>query len=139
MEEARVLANGVSDNMFDRIIVDAIGVLFVGSWIAGWQFLQRYCFNYCLTDDGMEFRLFGSLEIGCVPWTDIVDVRIAKKEEMEQYIEDIYRDGLQQRPNRLWGQRVLLKRRSGRAKMIAITPDNPESFVAEVKKRIQVQ
>lgn len=103
----------------------AISVFVVGG--ATVQLLLRHIFRYQISSKAIRGLLFGSLPLFSVPLDDVIEVRrCAAREVIVTPLA--WRWG-----NRIWGSAVLIVRRHGIIRKIFLSPDAPDTFVADVK------
>lgn len=97
------------------------------------QFGFRFVYGYRLGPKGLDFVLFGRLAVWRIPVEDIATI-----------LEMTWADALFCRipgmllafraGNRIWGPALLIRRRRGVVRLVAITPDDPGSFLREYRK-----
>ncbi len=85
--------------------------------------------DYYVTERGIEFRLFFSLlRVGCVLFSDILDVRYGGS------MRDWW--GTWNLSNRMLSKRVFLQKKSGSIWRKAwLTPRDPDEFIRVVRQR----
>ena len=94
------------------------------------QCAGRYVYNYQVTDRGIEIVLFGKLPIKRIPFSNIAEVRMGPTAREMLPFKGIAVG------NRVWGQTVLVRQKTGLVKRLFITPDNPEQFVRKVREQL---
>lgn len=90
-----------------------------------------FLWDFRVTERGVEEYVLSALRIRTIPFDQISAVRLMKKE-----------DWLAVRPrqyagNRLRSKSVLLTKKTGLLRSIALTPADPEGFVAKVGRGIE--
>ncbi len=104
----------------------ALAVFVVG----GSQFLGPRCGKYRITDDSLEFVMFGRFRVWRSSFKDVADIRPVSFFEMQKVLAI----GLMNRP---FAQYVLVETRRGIVRRVVITPDHPQEFVRVVRDRIE--
>ena len=103
----------------------------VGTALLVFTVLARVVIQYGLDQRAFSVKLFGVLPMVRIRYEDIVDVRVVSGFEATKlawrYVYSTLRLG-----NRLTGKGVFITRKALFLKRIAITPDTPEQFVAEI-------
>jgi hypothetical protein len=83
-----------------------------------------------MTDHSIEFVLFGSFCVWRCPFNDIIDIRLIS------FVRLLTIVGLNLM-NRPFAKYVLVRRRRGIFKAVAITPDQPQEFVRIVREKLE--
>ena len=111
-------------------------IFFVISVTLAFQILGRYIFNYRITNDSLQFVVFGKVPYMYIKLANIAEVRKVsfKEATFQKGIEGVLvlRCG-----NRLWGRGILIRRKKGIFKTILITPDNADEFISKIRERIK--
>ena len=87
------------------------------------------CGKYRITDDSIEFVMFGHLRVWRSGFEDISDVRVVSLAKL------FVTPGLYLM-NRPFGRYVLVRRRRGVFRSVVITPDRPQEFLRIVQEKI---
>jgi hypothetical protein len=112
------------------IIAIAIAGLVLATIVLGAsQFLGPRCGQYRLSDDAIEFVMFGALRVWRSSFTDISDIRQISFGTLFVY-------PALHLMNRPFGQYVLISRRRGVFRWVTITPDHPEEVVSFIREKI---
>src|SRR5271166_6625394 len=90
--------------------------------LGGSQLVGPRCGKYRITNDSIEFVLFGKLRVWRSFFEDIREIRLVSFSEMQTGLAI----GLMNRP---FAQYVLVRRRRGIFRAVVITPDQPQEFV----------
>lgn len=93
------------------------------------QFLGPRCGKYRLSDDAIEFVMFGTLRVWRSSFLDISDIRPISFGTLFVY-------PALHLMNRPFGQYVLISRRRGVFRWVVITPDQPEEVVRFIREKI---
>jgi hypothetical protein len=101
-----------------------IVIVFGGSQLMGPHFGK-----YAITDNSIEFIMFGKFPVWRANFEDITEIQPIS------FARSIIVPSLHLM-NRPFGQFVLIRRRSGLFKAVLITPDEPEEFVRTVRRKI---
>lgn len=89
----------------------------------------RYVLRYQLGPSALEARYFGFVRVLHLPYRDVDQVTVMGYWESTKY-------GVARRlGNRLGGSVVAVHRRGGLIEVILLTPDEPESFAKELRRR----
>ena len=117
-----------------NIITLFVLIAFVALMLCLFQWLGRYLTSYRFTDNGL--RIVSIFTLILVPYEEIIDIEIVPPQEAWKLIFsfNILRLG-----NRLWGTGVLIKKTRGVVRTLIISPNRPEEFVTEVRKRMSVK
>jgi hypothetical protein len=111
-----------------EIVVALAAVLLCSALL--FQFAGRYVYNYQVTGRGIEIVLFGRFPLKRVPFNNIAEVRVGPTtREMLPFKGIAF-------GNRVWGQTVLVRQKTGLVRRLFITPDNPEQFVRKVREQL---
>ena len=105
-------------------VLALLGIVFGFSQIAG-----PYCGKYRVTDNSLEFVMFGNLRVWRTPFEDVSDIQLISFAR-SFVIPALH---LMSRP---FAQYVLVRRRRGVFRNVLITPDQPQEFVRIVRQRI---
>ncbi len=101
-------------------------IVFGVSQIAG-----PYCGKYRITDDAIEFVMFGKLRAWRSLFEDISDIRLVS------FGRSLVLPALHLM-NRPFAQYVLVRRRRGVFRWALITPDHPQEFVRTIREKIGI-
>jgi hypothetical protein len=102
-------------------------VVFGGSQIAG-----PYCGKYRITNDAIEFVMFGTLRVWHSSFEDISDIRLVS------FVRLFVLPALHLM-NKPFAQYVLVRRRRGVFRWVVITPDQPQEFVRIIRDKIGIR
>ena len=106
----------------------AVAVI-VGGVLA--QLLLRYVYGYDIRGGRIRFLLFGSIPLFGIPISEVREVR-------ECSGKDLWKPGFALRfGNRLWGDSVVIQKRSGLFRSVIITPDDTREFIKAVQEAKQ--
>jgi hypothetical protein len=98
------------------------------------HFITRYVYNYKLQDSGIRIMLFRIIPLVLIPYNYIKDIR---RVTWVSYYKTIGIGVYLHCPSRIWGHHVLIEDKKKRiSRYTLITPDNPDEFIAEVKKHL---
>lgn len=106
--------------------------LFVIFCTLAFQILGRYIFNYRITNDSLQFVVFGKVPYMYIKLANIAEIREVSFKEATFEKSMAWRCG-----NRLWGRGILIRRRKGIIKTILITPDNVDEFISKIRERME--
>jgi hypothetical protein len=95
----------------------------------GSQLMGPYFGKYAITNDSIEFVMFGKFHVWSATFEDITEIQPIS------FAQSMFVPALHLM-NRPFAQYVLIRRRSGLFKKVLITPDEPEEFVRAVHQRI---
>jgi len=95
--------------------------------VIGVPFVLRQIYDYRVTDGAIEIVLFRTLPVYRVHFDDIESVKILSWRELRLASITTLRMG-----NRLAKRYILITRKSGWFRYLAITPADPDSFVAQI-------
>lgn len=101
-----------------------LAIVFGASQIAG-----PYCGKYRVTDDSIEFVMFGNLRVWRSSFEDISDIRLIS------FTRSFVMPALHLM-NRPFAQYVLVRRRRGVFRFVLITPDQPHELVRLVRQKM---
>jgi len=107
----------------------ALILLFTSFIVTGHILLPRVL-RYRLTEDGVEMVLCGFFPMFYLPYEDIEDAHKASATEVIFSTKVI---------NRVWGQFVILSRKTGLRRAILVSPDDVESFLRELRERSYIK
>jgi hypothetical protein len=93
------------------------------------QLFGRYLFDYALDPDGLSFRLFRSLRVLRIRYEDIAEIQLQTGIGLAFTFWSLHLN------NRLLGSSLLLRKRRGLYRSVTLTPDAPERFAAELRRR----
>ena len=93
------------------------------------QLFGRYVLDYALDPDALSIRLFRTLRVMRIRYDDISEVRLQSGMGLAFSLFSLHLN------NRLLGASLFLRKRGGIYHGVTLTPDNPESFVAELRAR----
>ena len=106
-----------------------VGFLIVA--ISVLQFAGPYLYQYRLGDQRFEVKLFGLVPILILYFSDISEARVLSGSPLFNPFAGV------SFPNRVFAARpVQIRRKKGVLRSVILTPDQPESFVAEINRRI---
>ena len=91
------------------------------------HYLQRYIFNYRLTDTSVQAVLFGKVAVFRVSYERIEQVRVISFGEALRHVLGVHAG------NRLGGPGVLICRRGF---PVLVTPNDPEEFAGDLQRRV---
>jgi hypothetical protein len=94
------------------------------------QIAGPYCGKYRITDDAIEFVMFGNLRVWRCSFEDISDIQPVS------FARSFVLPALHLM-NRPFAQYVLLRRRRGVFRFVLITPDRPQELVRMVREKIR--
>ena len=95
-------------------------------------FLMQLLFSYKLTESTIEILLFHHIAVLRIPYTDVVDIH------RPPVLELLTRIFAWHCENKFYYNRVLIRRSRGMFPDVFLTPDDPDTFIAEVKSRVKV-
>jgi len=93
------------------------------------QIVGPHCGKYRITNDSIEFVMFGRLRVWRSSFKDITAIRLISFARLFT----ILALNLMNRP---FARYVLVRRRRGIFRAVVITPDQPEDFVKTVKQKM---
>jgi hypothetical protein len=102
----------------------AVGVLGAG------QFLGPHLWKYRLTNESIEFVMFGKFSVWSSSFKDIADIRQVSFVRLFS----VFALSLVNRP--FFARCVLVRLRRGVFKSVVITPDQPEDLIRIVRQKI---
>ncbi len=111
------------------IAIVIAGLVLVTIVLGASQFLGPRCGKYRLSDDAIEFVMFGKLRVWRSYFADISDIRPVSFGTLFVY-------PALHLMNRPFGQYVLIFRRRGVFRWVLITPDQPEEVVRFIREKI---
>jgi len=92
------------------------------------QLFLRYVYGYDIRDGRVRFLLFRSVPLFGIPISEIWEVR-------ECSGRDLWKPGFALRfGNRLWGNCVMIQKKSGLFRSVIITPDNAQEFIERIQE-----
>lgn len=94
------------------------------------QFAGPICGKYRLTDDAIEFVMFGNLRVWRSPFKDISDIQHVS------FARSFVIPALHLM-NRPFAQYVLVRRRRGVFRWVLITPDQPQEVIRIIREKIR--
>jgi hypothetical protein len=95
------------------------------------QIAGPYCGKYRITDDAIEFVMFGNLRVWHSSFDDISDIRLVS------FARSFVLPALHLM-NRPFAQYVLVRRRRGLFRWVLITPDRPQEIVRTIREKIGI-
>jgi len=95
----------------------------------------RWIYNYRIRDGQVQVVLFNKVPIRRVDICDIDDIRVASKKYLF-FSSDPAELFAERWGNRMRGNVVVIKKSKGFTRAIMITPEDPEKFVSDIKRRI---
>jgi hypothetical protein len=102
------------------VVVVALTVMFA-------HISHRYVYGYDIKNYRIRLLLFNLVPLLEIPIADIQEVRVCSA-------KDLWRPSFAFRcGNRMWGECVLIQKKSGFVRTIIITPDNSAEFIERVK------
>jgi hypothetical protein len=93
------------------------------------QIVGPYCGKYRITDDAIEFVMFGNLRVWRSSFGDISDIRLVS------FARALVLPALHLM-NKPFAQYVLVRKRRGVFRWVLITPDQPAEFVRTIREKI---
>jgi hypothetical protein len=114
--------------MAGQILVALAALLVI--LLGGGQLAGPHIGKYGITDNSIEYTMFGHFRVWKSSFDDISDVQIISFARL--WITPSLR--LMNRP---FAQYVLVRKRRGVFRAVVITPNSPEEFVRLVQQRIQ--
>jgi hypothetical protein len=106
-------------------------VLLFGLCLVAAFFLLRLLWDFRVTDRGVEEYVLGLLRVRTIPFDEIDGVRLMTRDDLFPL------KPRRSAGNRIGSRGVLLTKRRGLLKTIALTPADPESFVDSVARGME--
>lgn len=118
----------------NNLLVIAIAILLIGVLLYVFLQLFRFFFSYEITNKDITVHLFHFLPVYRVPFRKIVDIHTAPFHEVA-LVPGVH---LFTRP---FAKRVVIEMKDTWAffKFAFLTPNNPDAFISEVQKQMQIQ
>ena len=104
----------------------ALLVIFLG----GGQLVGPHLGKYRITDNSIEYTLFGRIHVWKSSFDDISDIQIISFARL--WVTPSLR-----LMNQSFAQYVLVRKRRGIFRAVVITPDNPEEFINIVQQKLR--
>jgi hypothetical protein len=114
----------MGDGMHVNLLVGVVGAVL--SIFLVFQFGRRLIYDYRITDGGIDIVLLRALPIWRIPFDDIESVRIASWKELNLGFTTL-RLG-----NRFTSRYLVIKKRRGWFRYVAITPVDAEKFASQI-------
>jgi hypothetical protein len=114
--------------MAGQIILAVLALLIIV--LGGSQLAGPHLGKYTITDNSIEYTMFGNFRVWKSSFDDISDIQIISFPRL--WVTPSLR--LMNRP---FAQYVLIRKRRGIFRAVVITPDNPEEFVRLIQQRIR--
>lgn len=114
----------MGDGMHVNPVVGVVGAV-LGIFLV-FQFGRRLIYDYRITDGGIDIVLFRALPIWRIPFDDIESVRIASWKELNLGFTTLHLG------NRFTSRYLLIKKRGGWFRHVAITPVDAEKFASQI-------
>jgi hypothetical protein len=115
-------------NMAGQIILAVLALLIIV--LGGSQLAGPHLGKYTITDDSIEFKVFGNFRVWKISFDDISDIQLISFPRM--LITPSIR-----LTNRPFARYVLVSKRRGIFRAVLITPDNPEEFINIVQQKLR--
>jgi len=114
------------------ILSGVLTILLVSALFVVVLYASRYIFVFRITGSGVDILLLGIIRLMRISFLDIAEVQKVSYKEMLLSRTSFFTLGFRSR----LGKTVLIRKKSGIFRDIAVTPNNPDRFVEEVSRRI---
>jgi len=92
---------------------------------------RRYLYNYRIANESIQIVIFKVIPVRRLLFNNISEIRKISRKEISWNPFESEKWG-----NRLFGDIVLVRKKSGLIKSLLITPDDADAFIKEAQKHI---